>query len=71
MSRRTRHIHAAPDEWIVVRRDPPNSGGGAGCLVLLLILLIPGCAESILSGPIGWFLGFCVVAWISSLFIRI
>lgn len=40
MSRKRRHIHAKPDEWIVVHRAPPSQdSSGCGCLILILIIL--------------------------------
>lgn len=47
MPRRRRHIHARPDEWIVIHRDPPAQGdySGCGCLILLIVvaLILSGC----------------------------
>lgn len=41
MSRRIRHIHARPDEWVRVHRHRPSNGStgsGLGCLVMLVVL---------------------------------
>lgn len=40
MPRRRRHIHARPDEWIVIHRDPPSGGDGTGCGCLILLILL-------------------------------
>lgn len=45
MSRRTRHIHARANEWVVVhRRRPEDSGCGCMILLLILFLILKGCA---------------------------
>lgn len=41
--RHRRHVHASPDEWIVVHRDPPNEGCGCLILLVLIVLMLEGC----------------------------
>lgn len=48
MSRRIRHIHAGPNEWVRVHRNRPRGGSedtGCGFLILiaLTLLFFGGC----------------------------
>ena len=45
MSRHVRHIHAGPNEWIAVHRDPPSGNGGngyGGYLGIIILIIILG-----------------------------
>ena len=61
MTRRIRHIHARPSEWVKVHRDGRSSGGGGGggdpagflgCLILLIIgMAVMGSCSAVVCFP--------------------